>query len=341
VTKFESGKLDLEKISFNLKEVAKNCISMNRVNAEAKGLSFHSNIDDNIPDLLVGDPTRINQILGNIISNAIKFTNSGKICVSARLVSATLNSADLQFIIRDTGIGMSSNQLENLFKPFTQADTSFVRKYGGTGLGMAISKQLIELMGGIIEVDSVLNEGTIIIISLNLPFEKRKINSTYGSYQDKTNFNELSKLKGKRVLIAEDHKINQDILKRILSKYSFEIEVANNGTEAIKKAHEKDYDIIFMDIQMPIMDGLVATHEIRKSDKLSLKKIPIVAMTAHAMETDNEKSLYVGMNDHLIKPIDIDKLEETLIKYLTNGITPIENIGSGAKNDNSAIVRKT
>lgn len=313
VTKFESGKLSLENISFSLRAVIKNITTMNKVNAEADNLKFEYSVDENIPYKLIGDPNRISQVLCNIMNNAIKFTHKGKICVSARMQGRTTDRVDIEFVIRDTGIGMTKEQLSVLFHPFTQADTSFTRKYGGTGLGMAISKQLVELMGGSIDVDSVLGEGTIFIINLSLPLDKQTHNEDEDTGDDSIT---LECIQGKKVLIVEDHKVNQDILRRILGSYLLDTHVADNGTEAVKKAKECAYDLILMDIQMPIMDGLAATKEIRSSKDSQLMDVPIIAMTAHAMESEYKKSLAAGMNGHLTKPIDIIMLEKTLFKYL-------------------------
>lgn len=322
ITKFESGKLDVEYLPFDFGLFIENIITMNKMKAEEKGHKFSYDIGCNIPNNLVGDALRLGQVLGNILSNAIKFTHNGEISISVHLVGRTLHEIDLKFVIRDTGIGMSKEQLSKVFVPFEQADKSFSRKYGGTGLGMSITKQLIELMGGEIEVDSVQGDGTIFILNLNFALDEAIHKTQKKLYETNEIAENLKIIQGKKILIVEDNKVNQEILTDILSFYKLQIDTAGNGIEALEKLVNNYYDLIFMDIQMPKMDGLTTTRKIRDMDDERMKDVPILAMTAHAMQEEFQKSIDAGMNAHLTKPINIEMLEESLIEFLIDKKPP-------------------
>ena len=252
-----------------------------------------------------GDSLRISQILTNLIGNAMKFTDNGEIVISVK----KLDNDKLRFEVKDTGIGLSKEHQEKLFKSFSQADDSTTRKYGGTGLGLAISKQLVELMDGKIWVESEKNIGSNFIFELKLQEVKNK------QYDKKSATQYMpSNVAAKKILIAEDNLTNQLVLLGLLEDYIEEIDVVNNGKEAVKYAKINKYELILMDIQMPVMDGYEATEMIRIFDK----NIPIIALTANAMKEDIQKTIDAGMNEHITKPLDIKELFDTLNKYINS-----------------------
>lgn len=316
ISKFNSGNLKIENAPFEFSSFIMNVINMSKVQAGINGHKLIYNIDENIPDNLIGDTFRFNQVLNNIISNAIKFTHEGIISISAYLVSQTLDDVNLKIIVKDTGIGMTAQQLNRLFEPFSQADSSITRKYGGSGLGMTISKQLIEVMRGEINVESIPGDGTSIIINICFAINKNRTNASDNN-DEETSFDIINSIKGKRILVVEDHKLNQSILKYILEGYGLHIDTANDGIESLQKFRDNVYDLILMDIQMPVMDGFTATREIRTLENDRIKKTPILAMSAYAMDIDRRKSFESGMNGHLTKPIETNELEQMLILYLS------------------------
>ncbi|MDH3347590.1 MAG: response regulator [Desulfobulbaceae bacterium] len=462
-SKIEAGRLDMEFIEFNLDDVFVNLANLIAVKAKESGLELLFHIEENTPNELKGDALRLGQILINLTNNALKFTKIGEIVVSVSAVERSESKVTLQFTVQDSGIGLTEDQRKKLFHPFSQADITTYRKYGGTGLGLTISKKLCELMDGEIWVESAYGEGSTFIFSVvfglqaetklplqiasvlrnkrvlvvddnktsreiledmlkslsfivhqatsgneavvevikadkqGKPFEvvymdwkmpdldgivtSKKIKKQrlalqpkiimvtaysqeeiiqqaegvilegylvkpviqsvllnvtlrafgsegvgelpqrgYGSQQIK----ELNKIKGARILLVEDNAINQQVAREILEQASFVVEIANNGYEALEKMIENNFDLILMDIQMPEMDGFTAAQEIRKLEQQNQDlqfstSIPIIAMTAHAMIGDREKSLAAGMNDHLPKPIDPNKLLSLLIKWIKPG----------------------
>ena len=472
-SKIEAGKLLIESTEFHLDSVLTNVANLVGVKAEEKGLELFFVRPQNVPNALIGDPTRIGQILTNLTNNAVKFTDSGEISVSIELLKREDDRIKLGFSIRDTGIGMTKEQCAKLFKSFSQADTSTTRKYGGTGLGLSICKQLVELMHGQIGVESESGRGSVFSFNiwLGVQSEQQKIQTLFSSdmkgmrvlvvddhehtcqvlaeilesfgfeaiqaYSGAKALDILEQSKAERgdnrirlvfldwnmpfmsgvetathitglklnpppklllitahgheevaesaanagfdrilykplnpslvldgvmdifgkggitshkqgqirdvdaikgilgaqVLLAEDNKINQQVATELLEGNGLIVTVANNGIEAVKLVQEGAFEIVLMDIQMPEMDGFQATQEIRKNSRF--KKLPILAMTAHAMAGDREKSLEAGMNDHITKPIDPDKLFEALVKWIPNrdrGVSalPVENPSDGS-----------
>ncbi|MCK4974213.1 MAG: response regulator, partial [Sulfurimonas sp.] len=244
------------------------------------------------------------QILTNLFSNAIKFTHDGKININVK----KLDNNRVRFEIKDTGIGLSPRHQKKLFKSFSQTDGSTTRKYGGTGLGLAISKQLVELMDGKIWVESEKGIGSNFIFELELQeISEKEIKDKEISIQDAD-----ATIIGNKVLIVEDNITNQLILLGLLEDYILEIDVANNGKEAVEYFKNNKYELIFMDIQMPIMDGYEATKIIRELDE----NIPIIALTANAMKDDMQKTIDAGMNEHITKPLNVKELFDTLRKYI-------------------------
>jgi two-component system, sensor histidine kinase and response regulator len=470
-SKIEAGKLEMEHIAFSLDEVLlRNLVDIVGQKAEEKGIVLEFSVAQETPRFLVGDPLRLGQILINLVNNAIKFTDKGKILVKVQTREATLDRVRLEFSVSDTGIGMSPEQMANLFQSFNQGDTSFTRKYGGTGLGLAISKQLCELMGGNIAAESAVGKGStfrftasfgiaadelprpardarirslksnvlivddsesartvllamiqsngflaravssgeeaisaltrgsqvgqpfdLVLMDWRLPgidgieasrrikehptlapipailmisaFESEEVMSglneprfdgflvkpvtepllmrTIASICGETVDGAASELQratgslppalaGRRVLVVEDNEINQDLASELLGDLGIRVTIADNGRKGVDRVSAEAFDLVLMDIQMPVMDGLTATKLIRSQE--SLRRLPIIAMTAHAMRGDRERSLDAGMNDHITKPINPDTLTATLQRWMpAQAVDPQEHAGGVVK----------
>ncbi|HEX4228205.1 MAG TPA: two-component regulator propeller domain-containing protein [Bryobacteraceae bacterium] len=312
-SKIEAGKLTLEKTNFKPRHVVRNSVNLVKGTARLKDLEIIASVDAGVPDLLVGDPLRFQQILLNLLSNSVKFTDRGTVRVS---LSADLNSepecALLRASISDTGIGISDEAQKRLFQSFSQGETSTTRRYGGTGLGLAISKRLVELMGGEVGFKSVPGKGSTFWFTakLGLGTEGTMPNSVPGEGD------QSHEHRGGRILIVEDNRINQTVLSHQLTKLGYAVEIAENGAEAVAKVKTGHYDLIFMDVQMPVMDGFEATRELRSLFRKNSSSIPIVAITANAFQSEKERCFSSGMDDYLTKPIDKDQLNETLKRWL-------------------------
>ncbi|MDD2863799.1 MAG: ATP-binding protein [Methylococcales bacterium] len=320
-SKIEAGKMTIESTPFSLDKLLIDLLDMLKIRAEQKGISLNFKVAINTPHYFIGDSLRLGQVLLNLLGNAVKFTHKGEVMMSIEPRNVFENEAELCFCVSDTGIGMNEEQLNGLFQPFSQADTSTTRKYGGTGLGLTICKQLVELMGGEIQVSSEEGKGSTFTFNVLLPRcveglemfnETEKTSSDYPTYHTQ------------RILLVEDNEINQQVALELLTSMGLEVSVANNGQEGLARVLSENFDLVLMDIQMPIMDGLSATRLIRQEKHL--QTLPIIAMTAHAMIGDKEKSLAAGMNDHLTKPIEIDKLVSILNRWLAGDyeLKPIE-----------------
>ncbi|MDR1086366.1 MAG: response regulator [Deltaproteobacteria bacterium] len=461
-SKIEAGKLEMEHIEFNLDEIISETMDLIAIRASEKNLEFYLDMPEHIPQTVIGDPVRLSQILNNLVSNAIKFTAQGEVGIKMEMVDDEIPQVmTLKFTVRDSGIGMTQEEMNRLFTPFSQADTSTTRRYGGTGLGLTITKRLVEMMNGQIWCQSVPKQGSSFIFTARFglaeawqkdktpkPFAGRlalaiddnpsalhilasnlmsagftvsrassgesavnriKANRLKGELEvpdimlvdhkmvkldgletisqlyhefapakpvavlmvsgltpdgiqdkiqkldiktvlskpisqanllagltgllnntsnipakpkPKADYTEmLTHLKGRLILLVEDNEVNQLVASKILKKAGFEVKIANNGLEALDMVQKGNFDLILMDIQMPEMDGLTATKEIRKMDRF--KDLPIVAMTAHAMSGDKDLSLAVGMNDHVTKPIDVPELFRTLVRWLPEEVKPV------------------
>jgi len=320
-SKMEAGKLDIEEIDFNLKEMMDNFAAIMRFKTKQKGLNFTCSLSSNVPIFVKGAPERVNQILINLTGNAIKFTEKGGVAVYCRLEERLPNSYKLYFSISDTGIGISTENKTKLFQKFTQIDGSNTRKYGGTGLGLTISKQLSELMGGTIGMDSEEGKGSTFWFTIELKKSNQKelsIKTGNKNIQNEIKYskNEID-IKKYNVLLVDDNKINRILATIFLKKLDCKIDEAVNGFQAIEKLKTNPYNLILMDIQMPIMNGIEATIEIRnKKSEVLNHDIPIIAMTANAMKGDKEKYLKVGMNDYLAKPIKFNDFAKKMEKWL-------------------------
>jgi CheY-like chemotaxis protein/two-component sensor histidine kinase len=316
LSKVEAGKLKLETINFNLHETIENTLSMHQTNASNKGLDLSMEYAEDTPRYFFGDPLRIGQILNNLISNAVKFTKEGVIYVSCQKKTdeqAPDGCTVLLVCVKDTGIGMSESALKTIFQPFTQADASITRKFGGTGLGLAISERLVQLLNGKFEVTSEVGKGTTFSFTMCLPEDASGEQAKNEEVSLTDAFAELG-LAGKRILVAEDNDINQLIISELMEPSEATLVMANNGEEAVAAVKDADYDLVLMDMQMPIMDGLEATRLIRTFK--DAQTLPIIAVTANAMREDKDKGLAIGMNGYITKPIEPAELLAALRLYL-------------------------
>lgn len=309
LSKIEAGKIEIEHIDFSFREMMQSVEEIMVIKADEKNLDFKIKIDDQIPDRLIGDPTRVNQILINLIGNSIKFTDKGfvEVRVHPDRSGKSENQVQLTFDIEDTGIGISKEYVAKIFESFTQAGTDTARKFGGTGLGLTISKQLVDLMSGSISVESELGEGTTFTVSIPIEIADQQHITVKKNQITQETRNRLSNLS---ILLVEDNEFNrmvaEDTLKSMI--HPVHIDIAINGEEAIQKVKDKDFDLILMDIQMPIMNGLDATRYIRSKMPNHKKDVRIVAMTANVLEEDVRNYLNAGMNAYISKPFQTDEL---------------------------------
>ena len=310
-SKIQAGKLSIEEIAFDIRESVDAIRPLFAHRLEKKGLEFELNMDEKVPNYLVGDPYRLNQVLVNLVGNAIKFTEKGKIVLSVSIKNETDNSGVIRFSVKDSGIGIEEEKLKLVFESFSQAGVDVARKYGGTGLGLTISKQLVELQNGSIWVTSKYGEGSEFIFEL--PYRFASENDVTGIRRlNDINFSKL--LIGRKVLVAEDNSVNQILIDHVLKSVGVFPTIVNNGKEAIGKLKKgESFDVILMDLQMPILDGYKTTDFIRKELKIDT---PIVAMTATAMKGEFEKCLEVGFTDYMSKPFEFVDLYKKLCNVL-------------------------
>ncbi|MGB3368139.1 MAG: ATP-binding protein [Acidaminobacteraceae bacterium] len=317
-SKIEAGKLEMESIEFNLRRAIEDSVSLLLAKASEKNIRLFSLIDKNVPEYVVGDPSRLKQILMNLISNAVKFTKKGEVFVKVTWIGDMQNKQHILFEIKDTGIGIKENEVGKLFQSFNQADSSTTRKYGGTGLGLAISKELINMMNGEIVIESVYGQGST--FKFDIIFDKestlnrtREIDATMFNNETNNKLMNFEKMDDINILLVEDNAMNRKIVVAIFKKYGLTCDIAVNGLEAIDAIKITDYDIIFMDCQMPVMDGYESTARIRAIEGDN-KHTTIVAMTANAMEGDRIKCIEAGMDDYIKKPLDFDKVRALIVK---------------------------
>jgi len=315
-SKIESGKLELDETHFDIDDVVNNTLNLVRLKAEERNIQLSVQIDKNTVGQLIGDPLRLCQILTNLTSNAVKFAHSnGEVAIKIESKESHDNEVALHFSVKDTGIGMTNEQQERLFESFVQADSSTTRQFGGTGLGLVISKNIVELMDGEIWVDSEVDVGTTVHFTAKL--KRSSMGHEYQIVQDKKADlveQAIEHLCGAKVLIVEDNELNQEIARELLVTIGMTVETAIHGKEALLLLEQHNFDGVLMDCQMPVMDGYEATREIRSQEKF--KSLPIIAMTANAMKPDVEKVLNVGMNDHIAKPINPDQMFVTMAKWI-------------------------
>lgn len=310
-SKIEAGKIEFEKIEFKLDELIDVIIESFRSLAKNKGIDLSASIAKNTPNVLMGDPARLTQILNNLVSNALKFTEDGKVSLEVSSLKNEDEIITLQFAITDTGIGIEEDRMDTIFNSFTQASENTKRLFGGTGLGLTISKQLTELQGGKISVESEEGKGSTFFVELT--FEK----SDAGEKASKVTEEEGAKsISGLKLLLAEDNLVNQKVMIRFFERWNVEMKVVDNGLEVLEALKEQNFDVILMDLQMPEMDGYEASENIRKLDDPYKRKTPIIALTAAALKEVREKVYAAGMNDFVTKPFDPAELERKLFNYM-------------------------
>ena len=327
-SKVEARKLELEMLDFDLRSLLKDTADLLDLGVHEKELELICQVDPNVPSFLRGDPGRLRQILVNLGGNAVKFTDKGKIAISACLESEDEQTATIRFSVNDTGIGIPANRRDILFSPFSQVDGSTTRRYGGTGLGLAISRQLAELMGGKIGLES--EEGKGSTFWFTVVFEKQQAGSG-SEYENFANNMDGDSIEGSaakptvykkdkhkiRILVAEDNRVNQKVAQAMLKKMGLKADVVANGQEAVNALQTIPYDLVLMDCQMPEMDGFKATREIRWQGSKALNPcIPIIAMTASAMQGDRDKCIQAGMSDFIAKPFQNRELAKMLARWL-------------------------
>ncbi|MCX7206397.1 MAG: response regulator [Proteobacteria bacterium] len=313
-SKMEEGQLKLECSAFYLHKILEDVITRVGIEARAKGLTLLSRIAPNLPSSVVGDARRLEKILLHLIENAVKFTVQGQVELFTELESENNEEVKIKFSIVDTGIGISHDEQAQLFQAFTQADTSATRKFGGLGLGLIIAKQLVDLMGGSIGLLSEIDKGSCFWFSICLRKDLQEVEDVSVVALKNKQGLALAQRSGSRVLLVEDNSLNQQVASEILIDAGMQVTVVGDGQQSIDILEKEDFDLILMDIQMPIMDGWRAAKAIRSGH--SLNNIPIIALTALSMNEDKQKCLESGMSDHLLKPINPNLLIEKLIQWL-------------------------
>ncbi len=311
-SKIEAGKINFEQIDFSIKSVIDHLIKTLAYKFREKGIDFQLVYDERLPEVVIGDPYRLNQILMNLTGNALKFTRQGEVKIITQLLSEDKSQVKIRFTVKDTGIGIPRNLIQSIFESYIQGSGDTSRNFGGTGLGLTITKQLIDLQKGDIYVKSELNKGSEFIFTLSFPKSNKK-------FIDESPAARIEKpiLTGRHVLVVEDNQINQVVIRKILEKCGAEIYLANNGRECIDLLKTENFFCIFMDLQMPVMDGFEATRIIRdNSEKTNQHNIPIIALTADALIDTRKKVMKSGFNDFLSKPFKEFELFHTLNKYL-------------------------
>lgn len=304
-SKIEAGKLELERSSFSIKTLVSEIIEANNFKIIEKNIRLNFDLDPKIPDHLTGDPLRIGQVLNNLISNAVKFTPEGEISVLLKLIEISDNKVNILFSVQDTGIGMDQNKIEGLFMPFVQGSSSITRQYGGTGLGLAISKRILSLYNTELNVASEPGDGSVFYFNIELEIAEQQQSS---SGQEKIDF----PIENKSILLVDDMHFNIMLAVQLLEDAHANVDVAENGAIALEKTRTNNYDLVLMDLQMPVMDGYTATSHIRQFNKT----IPIIALTASATTDVKEKVAKCGMNDYISKPFNPDDFFKTLKKYI-------------------------
>ncbi len=322
LSKIEAGKVELEHIAFNLPQRMSELKKTFQPRADEKGIDLLITVNTDVPVHLKGDPFRLNQILLNLVGNALKFTTKGSVHVMAELKKKTAQHHTILFSVTDTGIGIPAEKIDQIFETFTQAYTDTTRKFGGTGLGLAISKNLVELQQGFMGLKSELGKGSTFFFEIpyTLPNQEEvsivEVQTTAIQLQDNT-YNNNASLKGARILLAEDNSLNQFVAKQLLKKWNAEVSVAETGKEALKSLQELEFDVVLMDLQMPEMNGFEATAEIRGGKHKNINTaIPIIALTADAFDETRKKVLDAGMNDFITKPFKQDDLFTKILAHI-------------------------
>ena len=311
-SKIESGKIVFEEVDFNLRVFLDGIRQSHNLQAEEKGIRFEVRLDDTLPSVIVGDSVRLAQILNNLISNAVKFTQKGSVEVNIRQYKQQGSDVWIDFSVADTGIGIDPSVHDHIFESFTQASADTTRRFGGTGLGLAITKRLLQLQDSDISLDSAQGKGSVFSFRLVFGISAQQHTKNFSSI-----VTQYDSLKGHSVLLAEDNEVNVLVATRFMQKWEMDIDLASNGQEAVSKVLQQHYDMVLMDLQMPVMDGYEACRLIRAMPEPRFKEIPIIALTASAMAEIKGKVIGAGMNDYVTKPFNPAELYSQIRKYLT------------------------
>ncbi|MGB0839104.1 MAG: ATP-binding protein [Chitinophagales bacterium] len=320
-SKIEAGKLDFETVEFSLTEVLQNVINTFKFKVKNKAVQLLLDEDEELPESVMGDPTRLTQILLNLVSNSVKFTEKGTVKLSAKVIREDSQKVKIAFNVSDTGIGIKPNKLQSIFNSFEQVSNSTTRKFGGTGLGLSITKKLVEIQGGSISVTSKIGKGSSFTVLLKYP---KGSSASLRSKKQEQDFarRKLGKL---RILLTEDNELNQVVAVDTIQKWgaNITVDIAPNGLEALKCLQKHPYDLVLMDVQMPVMNGYEATRQIR--EVLKLKDLPILAMTAYATAGEAEKTIAVGMNDYISKPFDPNALYKRIARLTQQNLSDYQD----------------
>lgn len=315
LSKIEAGKIEFKEKEFKIKKIFNELTNTFTFKASEKNLKLSQSVDKNIPDRIIGDPMRLKQILSNLVSNAIKYTNKGYIKISARRLSQSAKRLNIAFSVKDTGIGIPRDQIHTIFKSYTQVKGKGASKLPGVGLGLSIIKKLIEAQNGSISIKSRPNKGSI--FTFTLKFEKtKKVKIVKKKEKGKTKV--IKSLRNLNILLVEDNKLNQLVVKNLLKNYKVKVELAENGEIALNKLRKNNYDIVLMDLLMPKMDGFKTTKYIRTKFTKTKRKVPIIALTAYSTVNEHQKVLKAGMNDYVVKPFKTDILYTKIINQVNN-----------------------
>jgi PAS domain S-box-containing protein len=331
LSKIKAGKLAIEKIAFRLQDVTANIWALFEQRIFKKGLQFSMELDPAIPASLVGDPHRLNQVLINLVGNAVKFTENGYIKLTVTVEKQDNRSVSLLFSVADTGIGITAEQLPHVFDSFSQAASDITRKYGGTGLGLAICHQLLLMQDGTIEVESEPGKGTNFLFRLTYC---RDFTITPATPKNKKPQDARAAFEGKHLLVVEDNPINQQLIEHVIKKAGAQVMVADNGREAITLLEKQRFDLIVMDLQMPVMDGYQTTKHLRETMKL---RIPILAMTANALKGEQVRCLEAGMNGYMSKPFDFREFYNKVAELLESQNQPPTQRPEDPQDDSSGL----
>lgn len=311
-SKIEAGKVTLEKIDFNIRELVENAAKTLELKAKEKNLYLKTTLDKKIPEILIGDPVRLNQIIINLVGNAVKFTDAGGVEIKAEISKNLNGKIRLNFKVCDTGIGISQGRIDKIFESFTQAYVDTTRKYGGTGLGLAITKRLVEMQGGQVIVDSNVGNGTTFSFELVFGISHKQIDK---SSEKIIQFS--GSLAGIKLLLAEDNAVNQFYAKQLFSKWELKVDVANNGLEAVELLKKNDYDVVLLDLQMPEMNGFEVVEIIRDiNSEVRNHNVPVIALTADISPDTKEKVNSSGMDDFVLKPFEHHELYSKISKFI-------------------------
>ena len=308
-SKIEAGEMSFETIEFDLRSTLDDALRSHALRAEGKHIELECHIDDDVPTHVVGDPVRLRQVITNLLGNAIKFTDAGHVHLIVEAARVDEQRAELQFAVEDTGIGIEPAKLEEIFSAFQQADNSTSRRHGGTGLGLTISRQLVELMGGQLRAESEPGRGSRFSFQAHF---SRPESLSIPAQTEALPQGRLRTATPRRILLAEDNAVNQRVAVALLEAWGHSVHVASNGEEALESLRAAEFDLVLMDVQMPVLDGLEATRRLRAEEAATGRRMPVVALTANAMTGDRENCLAAGMDEQVTKPITGSRLFDVI-----------------------------